>query len=92
MKNNVITLLADNQIQILEPNGDRHFKSYHTTICNIIIGKIKLNKKYYNSGMSNTTTKYLGSFLGIGTAGVKKWLDSAVKSGLIELTDDLKTY
>lgn len=90
--NNVISLLANNQIQIVEPNQDRHFKSYDTTICNIINGRILLNKKYYDGGMSATTTKYLGVFLGIGTTGVKKYLQDAISNGLITLTNDLKQY
>lgn len=92
MANNTISSLANNQIQILEPNGDKHFKSYETTIANIENGKIKLNKSYYEKGMSATTTKYLGLFLGIGTSGVKKYLQSAIESGLIELTNDLKKF
>lgn len=90
--NNIISSLANNQIVITEPNGDRHFKSYDTTIANIVNGKIKLNKSYYEKGMSATTTKYTGMFLGIGTVAVKKYLASAIASGLIELTDDLKRF
>lgn len=90
--NNIITSLANNQIVITEPNGDRHFKIYDTTIANIVNGKIKLNKFYYENGMSAITTKYTGLFLGIGTSGVKKYLASAIQSGLIELTNDLKTF
>jgi len=88
----LVTTLAPNQIVIIEDNGDKHFKSYDTMICSVINGKIKLNKSYYEKGMSATTTKYTGTFLGIGTAGVKKYLISAIQSGLIELTDNLKKF
>ena len=87
-----ISQFAPNQILINEENGNAHFKSYETTICNIINGKIKLNAKYWNNNQTATTNRYLGTFLKIGKAKVKIYIDSAIKSGLIELTTDIKEF
>lgn len=85
----LVSNLANNQFVILEDNGDRHFKSYDTTVCNIIKGRIFINAGYWNN-QTATTNKYLGVFLGIGTSGVKKYVESAVESKLITLTDNIK--
>lgn len=85
----ILSTFAPNQILITEDNGNRRFKSYETTVCNIIDGKIKINALYWNGKQTDTTNKYLGTFLKIGTAGVKKYVNSAVESGLIELTDKM---
>lgn len=88
----LITTFAPNQILISEDNGNRHFKSYNTNIASIENGRITVNKKYWINGQTATTNKYLGTFLGIGTAGVKKYINSAVDSGLIILTNDIKKF
>lgn len=85
----LITSLANNQFVVLEDNNDRHFKSYATTVCNIINGRISINAKYWKN-QTATTNNYLGIFLGIGTAGVKKYIESSIESGLIKLTEDIK--
>jgi len=89
--NTIISSLANNQILITEANGDRHFKSYSTTVANIINGRIKLNSKYWSKPTA-TTNRYLGDFLGIGQSGVKKYVNSAIESGLIELTEDIVKF
>ena len=90
MNNQLISSLAPNQLVILSDNGDRHFKSYQTPIISIENGKISLNSKYWNGSQTNTTNKYLAVFLQIGSIGVKKYIDSAIKSGLITLTDKMR--
>lgn len=88
----LITTFAPNQILFTEDNGNKHFKSYSTNISSVENGRISLNKKYWDNGQTATTNKYLGTFLGIGTAGVKKYVNSAIESGLITLTDDIKKF
>jgi hypothetical protein len=87
-----ISLFAPNQILITEENGNAHFKNYETTICNIINGRIKLNAEYWNKNQTATTNRYLGTFLKIGQSKVKIYINSAIKSGLIELTTDIKKF
>jgi hypothetical protein len=86
------SLLAPNQILITEENGNAHFKSYETTICNIENGKIKLNAEYWNENQTATTNRYLGTFLKIGQSKVKIYINSAIKSGLIEITTNIKKF
>lgn len=89
----LVSNFAPNQILITEDNGDRHFKSYETTICNIINGRIFLNFKYWDKDKQTATTnRYLGTFLNIGQSGVKKYVESAIESGLITLTEDIKKF
>ena len=88
----ILSTFAPNQILITENNGDRHFKSYSTTICNIVNGKIKINSKYWIDKQTATTNRYLGTFLKIGQAGVKKYVNSGIESGLIELTDNIQRF
>jgi hypothetical protein len=87
-----ISQYAPNQFLVSEENGNAHFKSYETTICNIINGKIKLNAEYWNKNQTDTTNRYLGTFLKIGQAKVKIYINSAIESGLIELTTDIKKF
>ena len=90
MKNQLISSLAPNQLVILSDNGDRYFKSYQTPIISIENGKISLNSNYWNGEQTNTTNKYLAVFLKIGGTGVKKYIDSAIESGLIKLTKTMR--
>lgn len=87
----IISNLANNQILITESNGDRHFKSYQTTIANIINGRIYLNSKYW-ANQTATTNRYLGTFLGIGQSGVKKYINDSIESGLITSTEDIVKF
>ena len=88
----IISTLAPNQILLTEDNGDRHFKSYTTNIASIVNGRISVNENYWNSGQTATTNRYLGDFLKIGQSGVKKYVNSAIESGLITLTKDIKRF
>ena len=38
---------------------------------------------------TTTTNRYLGTFLKIGQAGVKKYVNNGIESGLITLTDNI---
>ena len=87
-----ISQYAPNQFLVSEENGNAHFKSYETTICNIINGKIKLNAEYWNENQTATTNKYFAKFLKLEGSLFKKYINSAIKSGLIELTTDIKKF
>ena len=88
----LISNLANNQIVVTEPNGSRHFKSYNTNVASVENGQMFINKNYWNNGQTATTNKYLGVFLGIGTQKVKVYINSAIESGLITLTETIKRF
>lgn len=70
-----------NQFEIDNGMGTCYFQSYGTMIATVGMGRIKLDKIYWD--FSTTTSKYRNMFLRMTTKEIK----AKIKSGEIELVD-----
>ena len=70
---------------IIEDGNKKIFKSYYSIIATVCGGVVTLDRNYWD--YSNTTTKYLGCFLGLSGSGCKELIRKRINQGIYKLSN-----